>query len=78
MGSMENEAGNELPWPTSSSSAAATRPSPRPTPRRARPKVLLLEKAPKELSGGNSFYTAGATRIAHNGLEDLQRPHRSR
>lgn len=35
-------------------------------------KVLLLEKAPKELFGGNSYYTAGATRITHNGLEDLQ------
>ncbi len=33
--------------------------------------VLLLEKAPRELFGGNSYYTAGATRIAHNGLEDL-------
>jgi tricarballylate dehydrogenase len=35
-------------------------------------KVLLLEKAPREEFGGNSFYTAGATRIAHNGLEDLR------
>ena len=35
-------------------------------------KVLLLEKAPQELFGGNSYYTAGATRIAHNGLADLQ------
>ncbi|MGP9783374.1 FAD-dependent tricarballylate dehydrogenase TcuA [Glutamicibacter sp. AOP12-B1-11] len=35
-------------------------------------KVLLLEKAPKDQFGGNSYYTAGATRIAHNGLEDLQ------
>lgn len=34
-------------------------------------KVLLLEKAPRELFGGNSYYTAGATRIAHNGIEDL-------
>lgn len=34
-------------------------------------KVLLLEKAPKEEFGGNSYYTAGATRIAHAGLEDL-------
>jgi tricarballylate dehydrogenase len=33
--------------------------------------VLLLEKAPKELFGGNSYYTAGATRIAHGGLDDL-------
>jgi len=35
-------------------------------------KVLLLEKAPQDQSGGNSYYTAGATRIAHNGLADLQ------
>jgi len=34
--------------------------------------VLLLEKGTPELSGGNSFYTAGATRIVHGGLEDLQ------
>ena len=34
--------------------------------------VLLLEKAPKELFGGNSYYTAGATRIAHQGMADLQ------
>lgn len=34
--------------------------------------VLLLEKAPETESGGNSYYTAGATRIAHNGLEDLR------
>ncbi|MEO7017469.1 MAG: FAD-dependent tricarballylate dehydrogenase TcuA [Leifsonia sp.] len=34
-------------------------------------KVLLLEKAPEELFGGNSYYTAGATRIAHEGLQDL-------
>ena len=35
-------------------------------------KVILLEAAPEELSGGNSFFTAGATRITHDGLEDLQ------
>ncbi|WP_104126634.1 FAD-dependent tricarballylate dehydrogenase TcuA [Cryobacterium sp. Y57] len=33
--------------------------------------VLLLERGPEDLSGGNSFYTAGATRIAHSGLGDL-------
>jgi tricarballylate dehydrogenase len=33
--------------------------------------VILLEKGSEELSGGNSFYTAGATRIAHGGLADL-------
>ncbi|GAA1356675.1 FAD-dependent tricarballylate dehydrogenase TcuA [Arthrobacter koreensis] len=35
-------------------------------------KVILLEKGSEELSGGNSFYTAGATRIVHGGLEDLR------
>ncbi|GAB3272778.1 FAD-dependent tricarballylate dehydrogenase TcuA [Sinomonas notoginsengisoli] len=35
-------------------------------------RVLLLEKAPREQFGGNSFYTAGATRIAHGGLDDLR------
>ncbi|MHA7199068.1 FAD-dependent tricarballylate dehydrogenase TcuA [Arthrobacter alkaliphilus] len=34
-------------------------------------KVVLLEKAEEASSGGNSFYTAGATRISHNGLEEL-------
>ena len=34
-------------------------------------KVVLIEKGGEELAGGNSFYTAGATRIAHNGLADL-------
>ncbi|WP_342022510.1 FAD-dependent tricarballylate dehydrogenase TcuA [Arthrobacter citreus] len=33
--------------------------------------VILLEKGSEELSGGNSFYTAGATRITHGGLADL-------
>jgi tricarballylate dehydrogenase len=33
--------------------------------------VLLLEKADEATAGGNSFYTAGATRIAHGGLADL-------
>ncbi|WP_178945970.1 FAD-dependent tricarballylate dehydrogenase TcuA [Kocuria sp. TGY1127_2] len=35
-------------------------------------RVLLLEKGPSDDSGGNSFYTAGATRITHQGLEDLK------
>ena len=35
-------------------------------------KVMLLEAGPEELAGGNSFFTAGATRITHDGLEDLQ------
>lgn len=33
--------------------------------------VVLLEKASEDLSGGNSYYTAGATRIPHDGLGDL-------
>jgi len=34
-------------------------------------KVLVLERAPYDERGGNSRYTAGAIRFAHNGLEDL-------
>lgn len=34
-------------------------------------KVLLLERGIESESGGNSFYTAGATRVAHGGLDDL-------
>lgn len=34
--------------------------------------VLVLEAAPQEKAGGNSFFTAGATRIVHNGLESLK------
>jgi tricarballylate dehydrogenase len=34
--------------------------------------VVILERATEEESGGNSFYTAGATRVAHNGMEDLR------
>lgn len=33
--------------------------------------VVLLERAPREAAGGNSYFTAGATRIAHGGLADL-------
>ncbi|MGH7922203.1 MAG: FAD-dependent oxidoreductase, partial [Candidatus Dormibacteraceae bacterium] len=33
--------------------------------------VVLLEKAAEEEAGGNSFYTAGAFRIAHGGAQDL-------
>lgn len=33
--------------------------------------VTLLEKASAAEAGGNSYYTAGATRIAHGGLDDL-------
>lgn len=35
-------------------------------------KVVLLEKGSEYMAGGNSFYTAGATRISHSGLADLQ------
>lgn len=35
-------------------------------------KVMLLERGTEDMAGGNSFYTAGATRIVHDGLEDLQ------
>lgn len=34
--------------------------------------VRLLEKGGLDEAGGNSYYTAGATRIAHGGLEDLR------
>jgi tricarballylate dehydrogenase len=34
-------------------------------------KVILLEKGSEDMAGGNSFYTAGATRIAHSGIADL-------
>jgi tricarballylate dehydrogenase len=34
-------------------------------------RVLLLEKAPRAEAGGNSFYTAGAFRVAHGGAEAL-------
>ena len=34
-------------------------------------RVLLLEKGDPELAGGNSYFTAGAVRIAHDGLDDV-------
>ncbi|MAH83770.1 MAG: tricarballylate dehydrogenase [Rhodospirillaceae bacterium TMED8] len=34
--------------------------------------VAVLERAPEEDFGGNSRYTAGAIRFAHQGLEDLE------
>lgn len=34
-------------------------------------RVLLLEKGAPDQSGGNSYYTAGAFRIAHNGLAEI-------
>jgi len=35
-------------------------------------KVLVLERAPEEDSGGNSRYTAGLMRVAYAGVEDLK------
>ncbi|MGO1971668.1 MAG: FAD-dependent tricarballylate dehydrogenase TcuA [Propionibacteriaceae bacterium] len=35
-------------------------------------RVLVLEKGSEPESGGNSFYTAGAMRIAHHGLDDVR------
>ena len=34
--------------------------------------VLVLERAPQELSGGNSRFTAGAIRFAYDGVEDIR------
>lgn len=34
-------------------------------------RVVLLEKAPREHAGGNSFYTIGSIRLVHDGLDDL-------
>ena len=36
-------------------------------------RVLVLEKAPEEEKGGNSYFTAGGFRFAHCGLEDVRR-----
>ena len=33
--------------------------------------VILLERAPRAEAGGNSFFTAGAIRMTHDGLDDL-------
>jgi len=35
-------------------------------------RVVLLERGEQHEAGGNSFYTAGATRVPHNGLDDLR------
>lgn len=35
-------------------------------------RVVVLEKAPREEAGGNTWYTAGAYRVPHGGLEDLR------
>ncbi len=34
-------------------------------------KVLVLERAPESEKGGNSYFTAGGFRFAHDGLEDV-------
>ncbi len=34
-------------------------------------RVTLLERAPEDLRGGNSRFTAGAMRVVYNGVEDL-------
>jgi len=34
--------------------------------------VLVLERAPQDLSGGNSRFTAGAFRCVYDGVEDLR------
>jgi len=35
-------------------------------------RVLVLEKAPEEEKGGNSYFTAGGFRFAHDGLDDVR------
>ena len=35
-------------------------------------RVILLERGEDDMAGGNSYYTAGATRIVHDGFEDLK------
>jgi tricarballylate dehydrogenase len=34
--------------------------------------VLVLEKAPEDEKGGNSYFTAGGFRFAHDGLDDVR------
>ena len=36
-------------------------------------KILVLERAPEEESGGNSRFTAGLMRVAYSGVEDLKK-----
>ena len=36
-------------------------------------KILILERAPEEESGGNSRFTAGLMRVAYAGVEDLKK-----
>src|ERR1700726_2551697 len=35
-------------------------------------KVLMLEAAPEEESGGNSRFTAGSIRVVYNGVNDIK------
>jgi precorrin 3B synthase CobZ len=35
------------------------------------PRVVLIDKCPESWAGGNSYFTAGAYRIAHGGLSDI-------
>ena len=35
-------------------------------------KVLMLEAAPEEESGGNSRFTAGSIRVVYNGVDDIK------
>ena len=35
-------------------------------------RVLVLEKAPEHLRGGNSYFTGGGFRFPYNGLEDIR------
>ena len=35
-------------------------------------KVLVLERAPEDEKGGNSYFTAGGFRFAHEGLDDVK------
>src|SRR6476619_4953664 len=35
-------------------------------------RVVVLEKAPREWLGGNSYFTAGATRTTYAGLDELR------
>jgi len=42
------------------------------TARDAGATVLMLERAPEDENGGNSRFTAGAFRVAYNGVDDLK------
>src|SRR3979409_204179 len=35
-------------------------------------KVLMLEAAPEDESGGNSRFTAGSVRVVYNGVDDIK------